>query len=209
MPLTTATSTKIIAALFFLVFASSLLAREPPVVDTDNEAVVRADSNLYEVADDNANIIVSLKAGARVEILARKNAWYEVKYSPVLQSGVQGWIPLQSLQLIVGAGFASYFSHILKPAPVSEGALSVYDGEEDSSNDTPVTTIRALSKQNLTNVEPDEEAIRALEKYAVNKEQASNFASQLGLNTHKIEYLVKAEAEKEVSPEQAEAEEDF
>lgn len=181
------------ASVFLFAFATVLSAN-----DSFGEAVLRVDSKLYESARSDAKVTASLKAGTKVTIIERKHAWYHLKYGPVLQ----GWAPLQSLQLIVGKGFTAYIDYLPKSAKVAETG----DGEV---SDTPVTGIRALSSQNLSNVEPDTEAVKALERYAIDKNQASDFASELGLKARKLEYLVKAEEEKETAPVKEENEEEL
>lgn len=192
MPSITTTVSTSTLSIIFLILASALYANEP----TD-EAVLRIDSNLYETARTDAKVTASLKSGTKVKIIERKHAWYQVKYGPILQ----GWLPLQNLQLKVGKGFTAYIDHLPKPAKVVES--------DDDGSDAPVTGIRALSSQNLNNIEPDFEAVKALERFAVDKDQASDFASELGLKARKLEYLVKAEEEKEAPPTKEANEEDF
>lgn len=202
MPFNTFTTTA--TTIIFFVFASALYA-----VDFENEAIVRVDSNLYESASNTARVTSKLKSGTNVEILARKNAWYEIKYRPVMQrGGAQGWLPMRNVQLKVGSGFTSFFKNILDPAPVRE-AVSVFGDEEDPLNEPETNTVRGLSSMSLANVEPDEAAVKAMDKYAVNKKQASKFASRLGLKTRTIKYLVVAESENIQETKQSESQDDY
>ncbi|MFV1993330.1 MAG: hypothetical protein ACC635_05440, partial [Acidiferrobacterales bacterium] len=139
----------------------------------------------------------------------RKNAWYEVKYQPVMQRGVlQGWLPMRNLQLKVGSGFSSYFKKILNPVYVRE-IVTVYGEEDEPGNEPEANTVRGLSSLNLTNVEPDEAAVKAMDKYSVNKKQASKFASRLGLKTRTIKYLVSNESENVQETKQTEGEDNY
>jgi len=199
-----ATAAKITTAIISLIFASTLHA-----TDFENEAIVRIDSNLYEATSSGTKVTSTLKSGANVTILARKNAWYKVKYRPVMQRGVlQGWLPMGNLQLKAGSGFPDYFKKILNPVPVRK-IIGTYGDEDMPGNEPEATTVRGLSNLSFADVEPDEAAVKALDKYAVNKKQASKFASRLGLNTHSINYLVKAQPENVEETKQSEGEEDF
>jgi len=199
-----ATATKITTAIISLIFASTLYA-----IDFENEAIVRIDSNLYEATSSGTKVTSTLKSGANVTILARKNAWYEVKYSPVMQKGVlQGWLPMRNLQLKVGSGFPDYFKKILNPVPVRK-IIGTYGDEDMPGNEPEATTVRGLSSLRFADVEPDEAAVQAMDKYAVNKKQAGKFASKLGLKTRTIKYLVRAESENIQETKQPEGEEDF
>jgi hypothetical protein len=92
--------------------------------------------------------------------------------------------------------FAAYLDQLPKPAKVVEREeVDPMFSEAGDEPDAIVTGVRALSSQNISNVKPDAEAVKALEKYAIDKNQASDFASKLGLKTRQVEYLVKAEEE--------------
>lgn len=183
-------------SVFFLTLATVLVA---------DEAILRTDSNLFADAQADAKVTASLKSGTKVLIIQRKNAWYHVKYGPILQ----GWVPLKSLQVSRGKAFATYLDQLPKPAKVVEkdDDNAMYSEAGDES-DAPVKGVRALSSENISSVEPDTEAVKALERYAVDKSQASDFASELGLKARKIEYLVKVEEEKEAAPAKEENEEE-
>lgn len=99
--------------------------------------------------------------------------------------------------------FSVYLDQLPKPPKVVEREeVDPMFSEAGDEPDSPVTGVRALSSQNISNVKPDAEAVKALEKYAIDKSQASNFASELGLKTRKIDYLVKDEQEKSTAPAQ-------
>jgi uncharacterized protein YgiM (DUF1202 family) len=171
------------SAVIFLPLATVLVA---------DEATLRTDTNLYAAAQTDAKVTASLKSGTKVTIIKQKYAWYEVKYGPFLQ----GWVPLKSLQITTGKTFATYLDQLPKPvkAVEREDVESMFS-EAGDEPDTIVTGVRALSSENIASVEPDAEAVKALERYAVDKSQASNFASELGLKTREIQYLVQAEEE--------------
>lgn len=199
-----ATATKITTAIISLIFASTLYA-----IDFENEAIVRIDSNLYEATNSGTKVTSTLKSGANVTILARKNAWYKVKYRPVMQRGVlQGWLPMGNLQLKAGSGFPDYFKKILNPAPARK-IIGTYGDEDMPGNEPEATTVRGLSSPSFAEVEPDEAAVKSMDQYAVNEKQARKFASKLGLTTRTIKYLVKNEAGNVEETKQSEGEEDF
>lgn len=106
--------------------------------------------------------------------------------------------------------FAAYLDQLPKPAKaVEREEVDPMFSEAGDESDTPVTGVRALSSENIANVKPDAEAVKALERFAVDKDQASDFASKLGLKARKLEYLVKAEDEKKAEPAKDTAKEDF
>jgi hypothetical protein len=105
--------------------------------------------------------------------------------------------------------FATYLEQLPRPAKaVEREEVDPMFSEAGDEPDTPVTGVRALSSENIANVKPDVEAVKALERFAVNREQASDFASELGLKARKLEYLVKTDSEKTGAPAQESTEAD-
>jgi len=170
-------STVLVSFVYLLLATTRLFA---------SDAVLRSDSKLYDAPRTDAKVVAELKRTSRVIIQGRRQAWYQVKYGPVLQ----GWLPLASLQLVVGKGMTTYLNHLPSPAKATERDEDPRYSEAGDVSDTPITGIRALSNQTLANSQPDVEAVKSLERFAVNRSQASEFASELGLKTRELDYLV-------------------
>jgi len=134
-------------------------------------------TELQALPQSDAATLATLAENSRVEVLARKGAWSQVKTA----GGQTGWVRMLSLKAEGGPQPAS-----ANPA----GALGSLLGAGRTSNTATVTTgVRGLSEEDLQNAQANPAEVDRMQKYAVDKNAAQAFAQRSKLNAAKIDYL--------------------
>ena len=133
-------------------------------------AMVRTAGPLQAAPAAAASSTGTVKAGAAVDIVARKGFWARVK------SGSQsGWLKLSRLSLDSGV-------------PGNEIA-ALASGRTGSNNVVSASGGRGLDAADFARATPDHEAVSALARSAASEAAATQFARSGGLKPRKIDYI--------------------
>ena len=122
-----------------------------------------------------------LPANTTVDILERQGGWMRIS-----AKGKTGWAKLH--QVRVGEG----------PGAKKSGGLAVLKnvgqtGRSGSQGIVATTGIRGMSAEELKNAKPDPAAVKTIERYRVNANQAREYAKEAGLKEANVPALPKTE----------------
>lgn len=123
----------------------------------------------------------SLKRNDKVEILAKKGAWLQVK---TRQS--TGWVRLLSVK----RGSTGTSSE-------AAGVLGLATGRAGTGQVVSTTGVRGLSEEELKSAKFNEEEIKQLEANTISAEDGRKFADAGGLKVRKLAYLPKPQTTQE------------
>jgi hypothetical protein len=129
---------------------------------------------LKEKPYSDAKTLDNLGQNAKVEIVGRRGSWNKIKVNDTT-----GWVKMLSLRLGDAAqktgdtGFKTLFN------VASTGG----------SGSTMTTGVRGLSEEKLHNPQPNPQAVEAMHRLAVSKEEAQQFAQAGKLAAGKMDYL--------------------
>lgn len=127
----------------------------------------------------DAATVTSLERGSKVEVLARKASWMQVK-----ANGTTGWVKMLSLQ----------FSNADKNKTGDSGLRALFNVASGSGSGGAVTTgVRGLSEEDLKNAHPNPQALETVQGYAVNKTEAQKFARLGNLLEQDMDYVAQTE----------------
>lgn len=121
----------------------------------------------------DAAAVTSLATGAKVDIITRSGAWYQVK------SGTKtGWVRMLSVR----RGAATASSNIA-------GIANVASGRTGTGKVTTTTGVRGLDAQELDTAKFDEAQIKSSEGYRVSRKDADAFAKAGKLTLRDVQPL--------------------
>lgn len=123
----------------------------------------------------DAQTLRALPPRTKVEVLKRQSSWTQVK-----AGATSGWVKMLSLQLEVSAAGRrgdNGLSSLFNIAATGRGSSTVTTG------------VRGLSEEQLKNVQPNPQALRAAKKYAASRSEAERFADEGKLQAHDVNYL--------------------
>ena len=123
----------------------------------------------------DAQTITTLLPRARVEVLARRASWTQVK-----TASASGWVKMLSLQLEKsGQGRRG-----------DNGLSALFNVASTGRSGSTVTTgVRGLSEEQLKDAKPNPQALQAAKRYAASREDAKRFAAEGKLNAQSEGYL--------------------
>lgn len=121
----------------------------------------------------DAATLLSLPEHGKVEIIARQASWMQVK-----SGGTTGWVKMLSLRL----------SGEARTGDSGLGALFNVAATGNSGS-TVTTGVRGLSEEKLKNAHPNPQALKTMQDYAVNKQDAIDFARAGKLKSQHMDYL--------------------
>jgi hypothetical protein len=129
---------------------------------------------LKEKPYTDSKTLDNLAQNAKVEIIGRHGSWNKIKVGDST-----GWVKMLSLRL----GEASQKTG-------DTGFRTLFNvASSGSSGSTTTTGVRGLSEEKLHNPHPDPQALEAMHKLAVSKEEAQRFANAGKLVAGKMDYL--------------------
>jgi hypothetical protein len=163
-------------------------------------ATTRITSDLKAEPYLDAETIASIPEQSDLEIISRKGGWYQVNIPP---GSTTGWMRMTSVRIIKIINSSSEKS---ANGEVLENFITT--GRSGSSDVSAATGVRGLDEEDLKNAEPDEDAVKSMDKYAANEDTARSFASSINLNTNSIEYLVELE-EREIPKKKSPTSDEF
>lgn len=140
------------------------------------------DSNLYKKPFTDAEVVTSLPADSKVQIIKRKGGWYQVKADTKLE----GWMRMSSLRFgeQPKAGKRSANVQGLKQT------IQLFKtGRSGTSGVTVATGIRGLDSADLANSEPDHDALKLLSSYMSDRSTSEKFASKADLQGQNIAFI--------------------
>lgn len=124
----------------------------------------------------DAATLLSLAEHGKVEIVTRQASWMQVK-----ADGTTGWVKMLSLRL--GNTEAQK-----KTGDSGLGALFNVAATGNSGS-TVTTGVRGLSEENLKHARPNPKALKTMQGYAVNEQDAIGFAKAGKLEDQRMDYL--------------------
>ena len=131
----------------------------------------------------SAEVLAKLAAKDTVEITARQGAWAGITTS----GGVAGWARI--LNLRTGSGL-----------PGNDGGSSLVMAYRTGSSGTAVSTgVKGLSGEELMSASANHADLQLLDGYAVDGNQARQFAAQVPLAAQKVAYLEQGKGSRRTS----------
>jgi hypothetical protein len=115
--------------------------------------------------------VASIKAGATVNVVQRSGFWRRVE-----GAAGNGWLKLSSVR--VDSGNSS-----------GAGLAALATGRGATGNVVTTSGTRGVSAEDLVGAAPDTAELQRLEAMGVTGEQASAFASEVGLGSRSVDYL--------------------
>ncbi|RJF96096.1 SH3 domain-containing protein [Noviherbaspirillum saxi] len=139
-------------------------------------------TDLQSHAQSDASSVASLPENTRVEVIARKGAWTQVKTA----AGQSGWVRMLALKQENSAAAPS-------AAPVSGnplGALNSLLSSGRTSNTATVTTgVRGLSEEDLQHAQANPAELNKAQRFSTDRNAAQAFADRSKLSPLKVDYL--------------------
>ena len=126
----------------------------------------------------DAETVANLEQGSKVEVLARKASWMQVK-----ADDSSGWVKMLSLRFSGGDKNKSGDSGL--------GALFNV-ASKGGSGGTVTTGVRGLSEENLKNAKANPKALETMQGFAADKKAAKQFAKSGGLREQDVDYVDEA-----------------
>ncbi len=115
--------------------------------------------------------VASIKAGATVNVVQRSGFWRRVD-----SAAGNGWLKLSSVRVDSGSSSGA-------------GLAALATGRGATGNVVTTSGTRGVSAEDLVGAAPDTAELQRLEAMEVTGEQASAFASDVGLTSRSVEYL--------------------
>lgn len=123
----------------------------------------------------DAQTLATLAPRSKVEVLARRSGWTQVK-----SVSFSGWVKMLSLQLESNA----------QSKRGDSGLGSLFNVAATGKSGSTVTTgVRGLSEEQLKNAQPDAKALQAAKRNAVSKQDAQRFATEGKLEAQSVDYM--------------------
>jgi hypothetical protein len=143
---------------------------------------VRATELKAKPFSDSATV-ANLPENRKVEMLLRQSSWTQVK-----TQGATGWVKMLSLRL----------DDPTAPKKSGDSGLGALfsAAATGSSGSTTTTGVKGVTEENLKNAQPNPQALKAVQGYAVSKADAQNFAKVGKLAPQKLDYFTTGEAKK-------------
>ena len=125
----------------------------------------------------DAETLATLTEKSKVEVLTRQASWMQIK----AEAGT-GWVKMLSVRMDNPGA---------QPAKSGDSGLGkIFNLATTGSSGSTVTTgVRGLSEEQLRNAQPNPEAFKTLQGYAVKREDAQKFAKSGQLKAEKMDYL--------------------
>lgn len=125
----------------------------------------------------DAQTVAKLAEHAQVEIIERQASWMQVK-----AAGATGWVKFLGLRL--GDGSAT------GKGGDGSGLKALFNvAATGKSGSTTTTGVRGLSEESLKKAVANPEALKAVQDYAVSKDDAQDFAKAGALKEQQMDYL--------------------
>jgi len=144
-------------------------------------ALTSRSTELQSQPQSDSAVITTLTENTKVEVIARKGAWSQVKTA----TGQTGWVRMLSLKSEVSGQQAPAAS---SSNPV--GALgNLLTAGRTSNTGTVTTGVRGLSEEDLQNAQANPAEVEKMQRFSVDKNAAQSFAQRSKLSPAKVDYL--------------------
>ncbi|PRC92718.1 SH3 domain-containing protein [Solimicrobium silvestre] len=152
---------------------ASLLHAEPAqtVRNTDLQAQSQSD----------AQVLAALPINTRLDVLLRRGAWSQVKTN----AGQTGWVRMLSLRFDTSGSAADTGS---SSNPLS-ALTSLFSTGRTSNTGTVTTGVKGLGEEDLKNAQENPGEMHKMQKLAVDKKTAKDFAQRSKLTPNHVAYL--------------------
>ena len=151
-----------------------------PVIFASDEqiaTVLQKTALLSEPFSDAAEV-TTLKARQKIRVLQRKGGWYQVSS----EQG-SGWLRMSRIRF--GDGKKSKADG----KGLSQTVQFLSTGRSGAKGVTVATGIRGLEAADVSNAQPDHNAVAKLKQFQVNPAQATDFANEAELKTQPLGYF--------------------
>ncbi len=161
-------------------FLALLLASAALSAAAQEQAFTNRATELRDRAANDARVLARLPDGTPVKVLARSSGWTQV------QAGQQsGWVRVFHLR----------FPATVEASASSGGTLgglsSMLGFGRSRTQEAKIATIgiRGLSQEDLTNANPNPEAVRRMQSYRSDRAAAERFAREAKLASAQVAYV--------------------
>ena len=145
----------------------------PLIAWAEPATVIRTTDLKAEPASDAATV-VQLAENSRVEALERKGGWTRIK-----AGAAQGWVKMLALRYNAGG----------EPKRGDTGIVQAFNVARTGSSGTQVTTgVRGLDEEQLAKAQPNPAELAKLDRFAVDRAGASDFAAEGKLSATTVPY---------------------
>jgi hypothetical protein len=135
------------------------------------QGTVTQDDEIRAEPASTGESVASIKAGASVNVVQRSGFWRRVE-----STAGNGWLKLSSVR--VDSGDSS-----------GAGLAALATGRGATGNVVTTSGTRGVSAEDLVGAAPDTAELQRLEAMGVTGEQASAFASDVGLSSRSVDYV--------------------
>ena len=148
----------------------------------ESGTTIKSDS-LKDAPFADANIIATLPAASKIDILKQQGGWYQIN-----SAKGSGWIRMLSIRR--GAAKTGSAGSELS------GLAALSSGRAGTGKIVSTTGIRGLNEEELKAAKYDEKQLKLLDAYSTSRNDAQKFAAQGKLTAIKMDYLPDSGASK-------------
>ncbi len=134
----------------------------------------RRDSEIKAGPYRDAQTVGALSKGDKVEVLARRGGWYQVK-----SSKGDGWVRMLSIRR----------GEVRKRKIEAGELVGLASGRAGTGKVVATTGIRGLTEEELKKAEYNESEIKKVESFMITAAEAQKFAAAENLAAQNVEYL--------------------
>jgi hypothetical protein len=145
-------------------------------------AVTRRAVDLLAQAQSDAALLAALSKDTKVEILARKGAWSQVRTA----AGQTGWVRMLSLQGEAQPDAAAPAQAAANPLA---GLGTLLSSGRTENTATVTTGVRGLSEEDIQNAQAKPDELEKLKQFTADQKTAQAYAVRSKLTPAKIEYM--------------------
>jgi hypothetical protein len=140
-----------------------------------SSAIIVKAASLQELPKLGAKAIAELAAEQKVGILQREGGWYQI----AVDEALNGWVKLLSVRFEKSAY-----------RPGNMGVSALWNVVKSGHSDVTATTgVRGLGEEDIKKASANIEALKIMQDYEVNLQDAQKFAQSGKLNARKLAYL--------------------
>ena len=132
------------------------------------------DTDIRKEAFGDAQLVATLKASDKVQILAKDGGWLKIK-----STRGQGWVRMLSIRKDEGKAAKNE----------TKGLLNVASGRAGTGKVVASTGVRGLGEEELKAAKFNAQELQLAESYSVSNAQAQQFANAGKLVARKFDYL--------------------
>jgi len=140
----------------------------------DPATVIRS-VELKQAPASDAETLATLEQDAKVQTSERRGGWIQIK----TDAGASGWVKFLALRFSGTGGGTSG----------DGGVAQLFNVARSGSSGSQVTTgVRGLDAEDISAAQPNPAALKRMDGYAVNADEASRFAAAGPLQAQSVDY---------------------